>query len=208
MRFQHAGLIALCLLLSSTAWALDVFVQDQNGKAVENAYVGILGDDASPDTADITPAVMDQVDVRFVPHVLAVKRGQAVVFPNSDNIRHHVYSFSNPKQFEIKLYEGVPENPIVFDQAGIVVLGCNIHDGMLGYIVVSPWSEYAVTEASGKLSFAEDPQQLSVWHPWMENVTEPIVFEVGEAQKMTVTLNLKEPAPVKKFSGYRKRYYD
>lgn len=203
MRFQHTGLIALLFLVSSASWALDVYVQDQNGKAVENAYVGVPGAVAVP--AD-TPAVMDQVDVSFVPHVLVVDRGQAVVFPNSDKIRHHVYSFSKPKQFEIKLYEGVPEEPIVFDQAGVVVLGCNIHDGMLGYIFVSPWAIYGVSDASGKLSFADDPQQLSVWHPWMESIDEPILFEVDDRRQVTLTLDLTEPMPVKKFSGFRKRY--
>jgi hypothetical protein len=84
---------------------------------------------------------MDQRDQQFAPHVLAVQRGTAVSFPNSDQIRHHVYSFSEPKRFELRLYSGVPADPVVFDRAGTVVLGCNIHDDMIGFVRVvdTPW---------------------------------------------------------------------
>ncbi|KZY72552.1 hypothetical protein A3742_08300 [Oleiphilus sp. HI0071] len=204
--FQRAWQIVLFVLLSPTAWALEVVVTDQHGKAVANAYVGVPEGTANP--AGKPPAVMDQVDVRFVPHVLAVDQGQSVIFPNSDNIRHHVYSFSEPKRFEIKLYAGVPEEPVVFGEAGVVVLGCNIHDAMLGYIFVSPWPSYGVTDESGTLRFSETPEKIAVWHPWLENINAPIMFEVDDKETMTVTLDLIAPQPIKKFSRFRNRYDD
>ncbi|WP_460890864.1 methylamine utilization protein, partial [Ramlibacter alkalitolerans] len=81
-------------------------------------------------------AVMDQVNSEFQPRVLVVTKGSRVRFPNSDTIRHQVYSFSAAKRFELPLYTGTPPEPVVFDRAGVVTLGCNIHDWMKGYVVI------------------------------------------------------------------------
>ncbi len=77
---------------------------------------------------------MDQQGHQFVPHLLVVQAGTEVTFPNSDNVSHHVYSFSPTKPFELPLYKGDVYPPVTFEKAGIVVVGCNIHDSMLGYI--------------------------------------------------------------------------
>ncbi|WP_404398767.1 methylamine utilization protein [Idiomarina loihiensis] len=82
-------------------------------------------------------AVVDQVDKQFTPTVSAVEPGTDVVFPNSDNIRHHVYSFSEAKNFELKLYSDKEKPSVNFDKAGIVTLGCNIHDQIVAYVLVS-----------------------------------------------------------------------
>lgn len=110
--------------------------------------------------------IMDQLNTAFVPHVLAVHSGDRVLFPNSDNIRHHVYSFSEAKPFELKLYSGKPEAPVAFDNPGLVVLGCNIHDSMLGYILVTDAAVYGVTDADGKvtLEVPEGVDKLHIWH--------------------------------------------
>jgi hypothetical protein len=92
---------------------------------------------------------MDQRDHRFVPHVLVVQTGTSVMFPNSDSVSHHVYSFSATKPFELPLYKGQLYPPVVFDQPGVVVLGCNIHDGMLGYVVVVDTPHFALTNEQG-----------------------------------------------------------
>ena len=110
--------------------------------------------------------VMDQIDRSFVPHVLVIHRGDKVLFPNSDNIRHHVYSFSEARPFELKLYSGKPEAPVDFNQAGLVVLGCNIHDQMLGYIYVTDAPVFGVTDAQGQvtLDVPADSHDIRVWH--------------------------------------------
>jgi plastocyanin len=112
-------------------------------------------------------AVMDQQEMRFVPSVLAVRTGTSVTFPNRDDIRHQVYSFSPTKRFELRLYQGTPSEPVVFDKPGLVVLGCNIHDWMVGYIYVTddPW--FAVSDAQGKVSFDDLPAgdyRVTLWH--------------------------------------------
>ncbi len=111
---------------------------------------------------------VDQVDKEFFPRVKAILVGTSVTFPNHDNIRHHVYSFSPAKRFELPLYAGAPAQPVVFDKPGVVVLGCNIHDWMIGYIYVSesPW--FAKTGKDGKAILTELPPRayiVRVWHP-------------------------------------------
>ncbi len=174
-------------------------VRDSGGKAVEDAVILLPGATA-PAPADI--AVMDQINKTFQPHVLLIRQGQRVSFPNSDHIRHHVYSFSPAKPFEIKLYAGVPEEPVLFDTAGIVVLGCNIHDSMVGYIVVADTALAGKTGPQGQLQLAGNATApvtaVRIWHPRLtggptQMLTVPL--PAGDAAGMrNLTLDLM-PAP-------------
>jgi len=116
-----------------------------------------------------TVAVMDQIDKQFHPRVLHINAGQLVSFPNKDDIRHHVYSFSKAKPFEIGLYKNTPTEPIEFDQPGIVELGCNIHDKMLGYIYITDEGHTVKTNAQGEASVKLVKNQplsnIKLWHP-------------------------------------------
>ncbi len=165
---------ALVSSLLSSSWAAEIVahVKGVNGEPVSDALViavpvdGVLKLPAPP-----AQAVVDQINHAFVPRVKAVLVGTAVSFPNRDNVRHHVYSFSPAKQFELPLYAGTPAAPVVFDKPGVVVLGCNIHDWMIGYIYVSesPW--FAMTGADGRALLADLPARaytVRVWHPRMD----------------------------------------
>lgn len=114
-----------------------------------------------------TRAEMGQRQRRFVPSVLAVQAGTAVAFPNYDTVRHHVYSFSPIKPFEIKLYAGTPAAPVVFDKPGTAVLGCNIHDTMAAFIHVVATPHFAKTDTAGlaSLDVPAGSHRLLVWHP-------------------------------------------
>ncbi len=109
--------------------------------------------------------------------------------PNRDTVRHHVYSFSAAKKFEIKLYVGTPASPVVFDRPGIAVLGCNIHDNMAAWVVIvdTPW--YGRTLADGRWSAAQVPPgryRLRTWHPAMEVGAVPLeqALQVGAAAQV------------------------
>lgn len=118
--------------------------------------------------ADAPLGVMDQIDQQFVPDVLVVQAGTSVVFPNSDTVAHQVYSFSPPKRFALGLYRGRPHPPVVFDQPGLVVVGCNIHDQMVGYILVTETPHFGKTDARGRLQLTRLPAgsvRLTAWHP-------------------------------------------
>lgn len=187
-------------------------VIDANGEALANTVILIPG--RAGDTSPV-PAIMDQVDKQFLPTVLVVQRGQLVSFPNSDNIRHHVYSFSAAKTFEIRLYAGVPEAPVAFDQAGVVVLGCNIHDGMVGYIVVADSTLTALTDAAGMATIAAANadsanettaiDRVEVWHPVMASTSAaPQSFPlpaIGSDGVYTLKLDLVRAPPAKRSSN-------
>jgi hypothetical protein len=114
---------------------------------------------------------VDQIDEEFVPRVKPVLVGTPVFFPNKDNIRHQVYSFSPAKRFELPLYAGTPAKPVVFDKPGVVVLGCNIHDWMIGYVYVSESPYFAKTGADGKALLGDLPAlayRVRVWHPRLQ----------------------------------------
>jgi plastocyanin len=139
----------------SSAATIEVSVVDDKGRPIENVavYATAAHDTtehgATAAAASAAPATMDQRQLQFVPHLLVVQAGASVTFPNGDDVSHHVYSFSEPKAFELPLYKGDVHPPLVFERAGIVVLGCNIHDGMLGYIVVVDTPHFARTNEQG-----------------------------------------------------------
>jgi plastocyanin len=113
-------------------------------------------------------AIVAQSDREFVPFVTVIQVGTTVSFPNRDPILHHVYSFSEAKPFEIKLYSGQSPSTVNFDRSGVVTLGCNIHDWMLGYIVVVPTPYFARTDANGVAHLRDLPAgnyELRAWHP-------------------------------------------
>lgn len=178
---------------------LEVLVTDAEGKTVANAVVEIP---LRPVTrAPETVAIIDQINKRFVPMVIAVQRGQRVNFPNNDNIRHHVYSFSAIKQFSTELYADIPGNPIEFDKSGVAVLGCNIHDSMVGYIYVSEWQQFAVTDATGIARFEniQLPDEVIVWHPWSQDPDNRRIVRTREVLSdgtLEIQLPIVEPGQV------------
>ena len=158
---------AWCASSAASAATLSVHVVDERGRPLEDAVVSVLAGEprAAPPG---TTATIDQVDRRFAPDVVAIQTGTSVSFPNGDDVRHHVYSFSKPNDFQIKLYHGEPGETVRFEHAGLVTLGCNIHDGMVGHIAVVDTPLHAVTGAGGRADVAGVPagsHALSVWHP-------------------------------------------
>jgi plastocyanin len=155
----------------SAASALSVTVSDASGAPLPGTVVIAEPTAGAPKPQPGQKAVMDQRNLEFVPEVLVVQTGTAVNFPNSDQVRHQVYSFSDAKKFQLALYAGRAHEPVVFDHAGLVTLGCNIHDSMVGYIVVtdSPW--YGRTGADGSLrlhDLAPGEYTVRIWHPRLD----------------------------------------
>jgi len=135
---------------------------------------------------------MAQRDKAFVPTLLVVQTGTPVSFPNFDTVRHHVYSFSPTKPFELKLYAGTPVAPVVFDRAGTATLGCNIHDRMLGYIHVVDTPYFGQTDAQGRvtLDLPEGSHRLRVWSPSMGEKRPGLAFPIDTRTRTTrVTLS-------------------
>ncbi|MGH8712877.1 MAG: methylamine utilization protein [Casimicrobiaceae bacterium] len=209
--------LAVLALAANAALAQNQIVAtviDDKGRPVADAVVVAVPADGATRLPVRRDAVIDQVDKEFTPKVNAILVGTPVVFPNHDNVRHQVYSFSPAKRFELPLYAGVPAQPVVFDTPGVVVLGCNIHDWMVGYIYVSESPYFAKTRADGKAVLADLPARayvVRVWHPQLEGAESATrkSVDITHARRVEVewTLRLKPEvrmrrSPVGEHSGH------
>jgi plastocyanin len=170
--FAHAALAA----------TVTVNVTTQSGAAAEDTVIVFDPLDTTP-PASHDAASIDQIHRTFVPRVSVVRTGTAVTFPNSDNIRHQVYSFSPAKEFALKLYAGSPKTPIIFDKPGLVVLGCNIHDTMLAFVGVVDSPYFAKIPASGTASLVlpAGHYRLRVWNPNLSAAVPAQEFAVSDS---------------------------
>ena len=160
-------------------------VIDRDDKGIAQAVVFVQSPVEPVAVPTASAPRMDQVDKTFVPGVLPVVVGTQVAFPNSDDIRHHVYSFSRAKSFELPLYKGQEAPPVLFDKPGLVKIGCNIHDWMSAIILVLPNSYYATTDTEGRFSLPElksGTYTLTAWHPQGRDKTESIAQQVELAE--------------------------
>lgn len=154
--------------VAADAATVQVLAQGKGGRPLADTVLLLEPQEAKAAVSPLAQVDVAQQGRRFVPTVTVVPVGTKVQFPNLDTVRHHVYSFSPAKKFELKLYVGRPENPVEFDRAGVVVLGCNIHDTMVGWVVVSDTPWYGKTPAGGRVTLADVPPGsyvLRSWHP-------------------------------------------
>ena len=182
----------LCTCLADAA-SLEVRVRDAAGAPVPDAAVYAVPASGPVDARNPRPVAIEQLDREFVPHVTVVQTGTPVVFPNRDPIQHHVYSFSPAKPFEIKLYTGTSPQ-ILLDRAGIVTLGCNIHDWMIGYVVVVATPHFARTDSSGQARLRDLPAgsyEVHAFHPNQRAAAPPqsASLETTAAAAATFTVN-------------------
>lgn len=206
--------VLLCALLcgataNASGASLVVHVLQRNGKPLPGAVVTAEPESSPSPAAPPVKAIMDQVDLAFLPDVLVIPVHSTVQFPNSDAVGHQVYSFSSARQFQLPLYRGKPYPPVQFDQPGVVTLGCNIHDNMLGYIVVTaaPW--FGRTDAHGAWQGRELPAgklRVRVWHPLL-NEPQELARSVELNGDGSVELQLAKPLRPAPLSG-RPRSWD
>jgi plastocyanin len=156
-------------------------VVGQDGKPIANAVVFVQEPAALPPRTSSSPAIMDQFNKTFVPEILPITVGTQVRFPNRDQIRHHVYSFSRPKRFELPLYKGEDAPPVTFDKPGVVKIGCNIHDWMSAVILVLPNDRFAVTKEDGTFALPAldaGTYTIAAWHAQSKDKTEDVAQHV------------------------------
>ena len=197
--------IILCLAGPAVAGPLAVRVVDAAGRPVAQAVVTVRPSNAARPMKLGAGYSVTQKDLEFHPFVLVVPQGATVSFPNLDSTKHHVYSFSPAKKFELRLFARDQSRSVRFDKAGVVALGCNIHDSMTAFIVVADSAWTAVTDARGIVRFADVPtgaSSLTVWHPYLRAPANQIVLPLaaGEASK-AVSVRLRAP-PAHEMGGY------
>lgn len=149
---------------------------------------------------------MDQKNLAFLPHVLAVPVGAKVSFPNNDQVNHNVFSLSETKKFNLGSYGPGQAKEVVFDQPGLVELRCDVHAEMKAYIAVLKSPYWALTDEKGAFSLpdaallakaglkevpplAQGKYRIRFWHPKLK--TKSVKAEVGPDGKAEVSITLK-----------------
>lgn len=204
-------LLAVALAATVSAQTLTVRVRDAKGAPVSDAVVSLTpaGPAAPAPPTSRAPVEVVQRDQEYVPYVTVIRAGTLVEFPNADDIQHHIYSVSKAKRFEKPLYAPGAREAVLFDQPGVVTLGCNIHDWMIAYIVVLSTDFFAQSDADGlaRLDAPPGTYRLEVWHPRLPKpLQEDLTLPAGDtAREFTLTLRPDRRirrAPEAKTGGY------
>ena len=199
VRMQHAfgaGVVVAVLFGQVQAADLAIVVNDPLGNRLQDAVVLADALDAPPNVAiggetNPTTAIIAQINKQFQPYVSAIRVGTVVDFPNRDHILHNVYSFSKVKPFQLPLYKDKPPESVIFDKAGVVILGCNIHDWMVAYVYVADTPHFAKTGADGRAVLRKLPPgsyQVRVWHPRKKRR--------GSSPERRIRMTTASPAPM------------
>jgi plastocyanin len=198
-------LLPLMLALAAApacAGDLVVEVRNSSGQPVRDAVVSLYpGGRPVPIGGGARAYQIAQQNIQFTPFVLVVPVGSTVAFPNLDKVRHHVYSFSPAKTFELKLYAREQNRTVRFDKPGVVPLGCNIHDNMSAFVKVADTAFSAKTDGNGRVRFDNVPNGMVVariWHPWMRAPGNEIEARWGigaGGQVQPVRVSLRPPPP-------------
>ncbi|MCB1658747.1 MAG: methylamine utilization protein [Pseudomonadales bacterium] len=205
--YPHLLLALLCSVgFAASAKEFSFKVLTVDNKPLADAVVWLTPATTNPAKTN-HDGIMDQVHKTFVPYILPIQVGTTVDFPNSDSINHHVYSFSPAKRFELKLSPSHNSNhSVLFDKAGIVTLGCNIHDWMLAYIVVLDTPYFAQTDNNG-LAKIELPnitiQEGQFWHPQINDAPEQLKFTLNKDEMILRLTKPLKPDLRRSAHGYR-----
>ena len=203
IRLLAAIAAALLTALPSQGASVSAKITDAAGNPLADAVIYAV---PRPGTHVATraprPMAIEQRDREFVPYVTAVQAGTTVNFPNRDPLLHHVYSFSPAKSFEIKLYSGDAARGILFDKPGTVTLGCNIHDWMIGYILVvdTPW--FAKSGKDGRAhigDIAAGEFEVLAWHPTQRAAADAKPLKLDAANITTLEFRIDTVARKKPF---------
>ncbi|GHE21346.1 methylamine utilization protein [Halomonas urumqiensis] len=207
--YHHMILLTVTLGFACPTLAARLAISDAaTGQPLENAVVEIFHGDMPP-ANDANQVI--QREATFTPHVTLIPTGSQVSFPNRDTTRHHVFSFSPAKVFELELYLQETPPPITFDRPGVVVLGCNIHDHMRAFIIVSDAANMVLTGSDGTARFDELPtgtHRMRVWHPRLEDTHQQWwEGEIAPGESREVMLELQaSPPPTPEPSRLQQRF--
>jgi plastocyanin len=129
---------------------------------------------------------LDQLNLTFIPHVLPVLVGTTVAFPNSDEVRHNVFSTSPTKRFNLGTYpRGMAKN-VTFDKPGVVDLLCNVHSEMSAYVVVVETPYFAVTGKDGSYTIKNVPPGkyvIKTWHEHLKAQSKAVEVAAGDSTR-------------------------
>ena len=185
-----------CFVAAGVAHAEDVSGRVAGVSDRENVVVYIEHVDGKFETPK-DHAVMDQLNMEFVPHVLAVLSGTTVDFPNSDTVRHNVYSPTKAKKFNLGIYPvGVTKQQVMdIPGAQAVSLLCAIHAQLAAFIVVLQNPYFTQASHDGTFTIKDVPEgsyMLVAWHEKQPDAELPKVkISVAKGTPLKVNLSFK-----------------
>ena len=135
------------------------------GRPERNVVVWLEDGTAAPPVAT-RKVVLDQRQLQFKPHVLAVRVGTQVEMPNSDRVFHNVFSFHDGKRFDLGLYPVGTARTVTFDRPGLSRIFCNIHPNMAAYVLAVDSGYFAVSDSQGQFILAGVPLGSYTYHAW------------------------------------------
>ena len=202
---------------SSFAQSIIVNLTDSEGQALTDAVIELIVPEAlKAQYRQASDSLIDQRDKEFVPTVSAITVGSQVNFPNSDDILHHVYSFSAAKTFNIPLYgQGDNDDYLeTFPQTGVIEIGCNIHDWMLAYLYVAETNLVALSNNSGTAQLDNLPEgefELRIWHPRasasIAELAQNVTLRAGSSTEISLSLELQRDRRVRRAPSSNGRRY-
>ncbi|MCJ8313526.1 MAG: methylamine utilization protein [Saccharospirillaceae bacterium] len=197
LNFMFTTFVVLILFSNLNAQDLHIQVLDKQQKPIQSAVLYIKHSSLDKPKQITDTKIVNQLDKEFIPYVTAIQKGDAIHFPNADNIRHQVYSFSQAKQFEIPLYKANTNNlssTITFDQTGVVAAACNIHDWMITYIYVVATDKYSVSDQQGKAIISNlipGQYEILIWHPKLNGSPESYQQSISIVDNVPATLTFE-----------------
>ena len=213
------SIMASAFFFSSLTYAQEIKLTliDANGAPVSGAVMELLSDTAlASANSSMNEVRVDQIDKEFVPTVTTIVAGGSASFPNSDDILHHVYSFSPAKTLDTPLYGSNSDSEYreAFDVPGVVEIGCNIHDWMLAYIYVGESELMEISNDEGLVSLSDIPPgdyRLRVWHSRLaapqNKMEQDVTIEADGVKELELSLKLSRDRRVRRApSANRKRY--
>lgn len=196
---QSLAVLLSCSINVCSA-SYDYQIIDSEGEHSGNLVIELH--DLAPVNRPDNTATMDQRNKRFNPEVVAIAPGGKIVFPNSDASHHHVYSFSKSNSFELELYDANDAPPVLFENPGVVALGCNIHDAMIGYIYISTAPVFIVSDTTGKISttinLKEYNGRITFWHPSMSTAMPLNITDSSNTNTITLPKTFKNAGLIQK----------
>jgi plastocyanin len=132
--------------------------------------------------AHLQSVTISNRQMNFIPYVSVVSVGGRAVFANEDPFPHNVFSPDNEK-FNMG---NIPQNGAhyhVFKTPGAYSLLCNLHPGMLGYLMVTPSAWYARADAKGAFTMKHVPvgtYKVTAWAPRQAPVTQSVTVAEGD----------------------------
>ena len=161
---------------------------------LDNVVIYLKNAPPSTTTATPAPALLDQKQCVYIPHVLAMRTGQTLMVINSENLLHNVHMFpqDNPA---VNFGMNYPSSRnLVFNRPEILRVKCDVHPWMNAWIAVfdHPW--FAVTSNGGKFAISHvpaGPQIFVAWHERFGEIEQTVTVTSDQARE--ITFNFEPP---------------